>query len=252
MAKGTQFGVLLTFIFSMMLWGCGPKYPKCDTDSHCEEKGEVCVDGQCQQCRDDSACAAGQVCQGGRCAAKAECRGAGDCPGNKICRSGKCQIECNGEGDCGAGLACKNNRCVDPLACSGPADCEAGMSCVNGRCSGATNASSDTCNFPTLHFAFNRAKLSKSESDQLKGIADCLKNLGGTVTVEGHADERGTEEYNLALGDRRARSVIDYLVRLGVPRSKVNVVSKGELDPADSGHNESAWAANRRAEFIRR
>ena len=69
------------------------------------------------------------------------------------------------------------------------------------------------------------------------------------VTVEGHCDERGTVEYNLALGDKRAHAVRDYLVSLGVPADRLQAVSYGKERPMDSGHGEAAWAQNRRAHF---
>jgi peptidoglycan-associated lipoprotein len=230
--------------------GCGPKYPKCDKDDHCAEKGEVCVEGMCQQCRDESNCQAGQVCKGGRCEAKAECASDTECTDNKVCRSGKCQIECTADGDCGVGLKCQNNRCIDKLACNSDADCSGGMTCLSGRCGEAMNASRGMCSYPTVQFPFNEATLSRSVKDGLGQVVECMKSKGGTIIIEGHCDERGTEEYNLALGDRRARAVQKYLGQLGVPSSKMRVISKGEVDPKDSGHDEGAWSANRRAEFI--
>ena len=230
------------------LAACGPKYPNCNDDGHCESKGEVCVDGTCQQCRDDSNCDEGQQCVGGRGEMKPECTSANDCDGNKICRGGKCVIECEADRDCGTGLECQNNRCVDPLACSSDSDCEPGMSCLGGRCS--TPVSTEHCDYPTVRFDFNRSNLRPEVRSGLQEVVDCLRTKGGTIVVEGHADERGTEEYNLALGDRRAQSVKDYLTRLGVSSSKLRVVSKGETDPIAYGSNEAAWAKNRRAEFI--
>ena len=70
--------------------------------------------------------------------------------------------------------------------------------------------------------------------------------------IEGHADERGSEEYNLALGERRAEAVRKYLAALGVPSSQMRIVSYGESRPAVTGHDESAWGLNRRAEFSTR
>ena len=69
------------------------------------------------------------------------------------------------------------------------------------------------------------------------------------VTIEGHADERGTSEYNLALGERRAAAVRSYLVSLGIGGDRLTTLSYGEEFPFDAGHNESAWAKNRRAYF---
>lgn len=249
--RASSTSVLLAGLFALYFGAaCGPKYPKCEKDDHCADKGEVCVEGMCQQCRDDTNCPEGQQCSGGRCEPKPECSTDNDCSGNQVCRSGKCQIECEQDGDCGVGLKCENNRCIDKLACNSDADCQAGFSCVSGRCSNAIAASSARCAYPTVRFPFNEATLSRSVKDGLNEVVECLQQKGGLIRIEGHADERGTEEYNLALGDRRAREVKKYLVRLGVPSSKLNVVSKGEAEPANSSSNEDAWAENRRAEFI--
>jgi peptidoglycan-associated lipoprotein len=70
------------------------------------------------------------------------------------------------------------------------------------------------------------------------------------VRIEGHCDERGTTEYNLALGDRRARAARDYIVSLGIPANRLRTISYGKERPVDPGHTEAAWAQNRRAEFV--
>ena len=242
----------LVLVAAWALVACGPKYPKCDSDSTCAEKGEVCVAGTCQQCRDDSNCSDGQQCNGGRCEAKPECSKNADCADNLVCKSGECKQECAENGDCGDGLKCSNNRCVDELACAGDGDCTNGMSCINARCSDAVNASTNLCIYPSIRFEFNRWTLSGDVKQQLQGVAACLKEKDAALTIEGHADERGTEEYNLALGERRARAVRDFLRRLGVSSSKLDVISKGELEPINPESNESAWTENRRADFIER
>lgn len=234
-----------------VLAGCTPKYPKCDKDEHCAEKGELCVEGLCQQCRDDSTCPDGQSCKAGRCEAKAECAKDNDCGDNKVCRSGKCQIECQGDGECGPAMKCSNNRCVDQLSCNTNADCKGGLSCVNGRC-GQAMVSRTMCEFPKVRFAFNEANLDSGAKAGLDQVASCIKEKNATITIEGHCDERGTEEYNLALGDQRANAVRKYLERLGIPGAKLNVVSKGENEPLSSASTEEAWAENRRAEFEER
>ncbi len=76
------------------------------------------------------------------------------------------------------------------------------------------------------------------------------QNSEAPVVIEGHCDERGTVEYNLALGDKRAKAVKDYLVWLGIDSSRLATVSYGKERPADLGHHEAAWAQNRRAEFV--
>ena len=103
----------------------------------------------------------------------------------------------------------------------------------------------------TIYFDFDRAEVRSDARRTLKSNASTIKDNRnwGTVTVEGHCDERGSEEYNLALGDRRASAVRRYLVDLGVQSSRLRTVSFGEDKPAVRGHNEAAWRYNRRSEF---
>jgi len=103
----------------------------------------------------------------------------------------------------------------------------------------------------TVYFDYDRAEIRSDARSALQSNANAIKaNSGwGVVTVEGYCDERGSEEYNLALGERRANAVKRYLVDLGVPSSRMRTVSFGEAKPAVQGHNESAWRYNRRSEF---
>jgi peptidoglycan-associated lipoprotein len=70
------------------------------------------------------------------------------------------------------------------------------------------------------------------------------------VRIEGNCDERGSDDYNMALGERRAKAAKDYLVNLGIASDRISTISYGEEKPADPGHDEEAWARNRRAEFV--
>ncbi len=100
----------------------------------------------------------------------------------------------------------------------------------------------------TIYFAFDSNQIRPESQAVLRQQAAWLEqNPGVTVTVAGHADERGTREYNLALGDRRANAVRSYLIGLGVAASRVGTISYGEERPAVSGTGEQAWARNRRA-----
>ncbi len=102
----------------------------------------------------------------------------------------------------------------------------------------------------TVYFAFDSYELDETAREALRRNARwLLDNPGRKIIVEGHCDERGTLEYNLALGERRAAAVRDYLVSLGVDARRVRIVSYGEERPADPGHTEEAWSRNRRAEF---
>ncbi len=106
-----------------------------------------------------------------------------------------------------------------------------------------------------VYFAFDDYSLSPEARETVKQNAEWLKpflenNSDYDLVIEGHCDERGTEEYNLALGQRRADSVKKYLVILGIPEDRIKTISYGESVPADPRHNEEAWAKNRRAVFV--
>lgn len=101
----------------------------------------------------------------------------------------------------------------------------------------------------TIYFDFDSSDLKEEARDGLKENAEYLKNNADlNILVEGHCDERGTIEYNLALGQRRAMVVRDYYISLGLPGSRIGTISYGEEKPVDPGHSEAAWAKNRRAE----
>ena len=102
-----------------------------------------------------------------------------------------------------------------------------------------------------VYFDFDQSSIRADSAGSLRKNAKTIKENAswGQVTVQGHTDERGSEEYNLALGERRASAVKRYLVDLGVSASRMRVVSFGEAKPAVPGHDESAWRYNRRSEF---
>jgi len=101
-----------------------------------------------------------------------------------------------------------------------------------------------------VYFDFDSSVLLPAAEQVLKLKAEWLRtNSGVSVMIEGHCDERGTNEYNLALGDRRAESAKAYLMNLGIDASRLTSNSYGEERPVDPGHDEAAWAKNRRAHF---
>jgi len=101
-----------------------------------------------------------------------------------------------------------------------------------------------------IYFEFDSSALLSSAQDVLKRKAAWLRgNPDGSAVIEGHCDERGTNEYNLALGDRRANSAKAFLVDLGIAEYRLTTISYGEERPVDSGHYEESWAKNRRAHF---
>jgi peptidoglycan-associated lipoprotein len=102
-----------------------------------------------------------------------------------------------------------------------------------------------------VFYDLDSSDLSADAQQALQGNADLLhKNGTWQITIEGHCDERGTAEYNLALGERRANTARDYLVSLGIPATRLKTVSYGKEFPFDSAHNEAAWSKNRRAHFV--
>ncbi len=102
-----------------------------------------------------------------------------------------------------------------------------------------------------IHFDYDRFFIREDAKPVLEANAAWLKKFkSAKILIEGHCDERGTEEYNLALGEKRARSTFDYLVSLGVPQDRMRIISYGKSQPLDTGHNEVAWQKNRRAQFL--
>jgi peptidoglycan-associated lipoprotein len=102
-----------------------------------------------------------------------------------------------------------------------------------------------------VFFLYDSDELDDAARKTLEADAQVLKtNASWAITVEGHCDERGTAEYNLALGDRRALAAKNYLMSLGIAGSRINTVSYGKEFPFDPGHDEAAWAKNRRAHFM--
>jgi len=108
----------------------------------------------------------------------------------------------------------------------------------------------DRAIFTPIYFEYNKSNIRPEYQPTLENISKWLGENGGSqLLIEGHCDERGTDEYNLALGERRALAVRRYLIALGVGSDRVHTISYGEEKPAMYGSDESAWSKNRRAEF---
>ena len=102
-----------------------------------------------------------------------------------------------------------------------------------------------------IHFDFDKYEIRTADAKLLDADASWLKqNADRFVLIEGHCDERGTSEYNVALGERRAKATMNYLVSRGIAASRITIVSYGEERPVCSEHQESCWAKNRRAHFL--
>ncbi|MEM7449423.1 MAG: OmpA family protein [Myxococcota bacterium] len=206
-------GLVATALFA---WGCGPSYPNCDEDQQCRD-GEYCVNGLCQQCRETADCPSGQQCDSGACE---------PIPGY-----------CDEDSDCPSGQECIENRCSVPETAAAPPSPPSSPPPVQ-------------CQLQSVYFSFDSDDLDSTARDALQSNASCIRERDmSAVHLTGHADPRGTEEYNLALGDRRARSVARFLNSLGV-RSSVSSSSMGE--EMATGASDSGWTRDRRVEFMQR
>jgi peptidoglycan-associated lipoprotein len=186
-----------------------------------------------------------------------------DCQAGFVCRSNKCtpKPQCNGDLDCAAGQMCQGERCVTRTAgtCGSDRDCVGGT-CQNGRCQAAqaeaapmAGAVPAECSDPstfTIRFGFDQATLTGDSQASLQKLADCLrKSPAKRVTVQGNCDERGTAQYNVALGSRRAEAARKYLSDLGAGGS-IDTVSFGKERPICKQATEDCWARNRRDDFV--
>ena len=136
------------------------------------------------------------------------------------------------------------------------------MRCADGACEDASmgisaacrgEQSGDAITMPTVTFQFNESVLTVSSREQLEASAECMRQAGDiTIVVEGHADERGTQEYNLSLGERRAAAVLNHLRNLGIGTDRMRTVSKGENEPICFNNSESCHQKNRRVKFVQR
>ena len=128
-----------------------------------------------------------------------------------------------------------------PMAAAAPPSAAPGVAVTEERLS----------QFDDVRFDFDKSVVREDGRKTCGIVADYLKkHPQAKMLIEGHCDERGTAEYNMALGERRATAVMTYLVSLGVPKSALSTVSFGKEKPLDPGHNEEAWAKNRRAHFV--
>lgn len=132
----------------------------------------------------------------------------------------------------------------------GGGESEGGLTPLPGGMEG-WNADRGFFSMNTVHFDFDRSTIRSEDISKVEAVGQHLKaNPNQGVRVEGHCDERGTEGYNLALGERRALAVREYLLNMGVAANRVDTVSFGESQPVDFGKSEAAYQANRRGEFL--
>lgn len=241
-------GALLAALLGLAVSACGDETKKpgsCKADKDCKP-GQVCFENKCVDCKDDAGCPAGQKCSANACVAAAECKRDDQCPAGQVCQAGKCKA-CASDGECGPGGSCEAGACKRANKCTKDEECADDEDCVDGFCKKAGGAASGdaTCQLATVYFGYDEATIKDSERDRLDQNAQCIeKTKGKSVYVAGHTDTSGTEEYNIALSERRAQSVADFLARLGVDPARMQIVPKGETEPTGSGDDK-----DRRCEF---
>lgn len=214
------------------LAGCPKKKPKtaaCDSDEDCKD-GTVCVNKTCVAKEE-----------------KPQCDSDDDCGDGKVCKAGVCAA-CASDAECGPGGTCNAGVCERAKKCATDDECEDDQDCVDGFCQRPWADSGDGaggCQLATIYFGFDDSSVQPSERDRMDGNASCIgKNTDKSVYVYGHTDATGTDEYNVALSERRARAAADYLSRLGVDPAKLDVVPKGEAEITGQGDDQ-----DRRVEF---
>ena len=208
-------------VMAIALAGC-PKSPEpgeCKTSADCADQagyGKVCVEGRCQECAADTDCQAGFTCRDNKCVPRPECATDADCPADKMCQAEKC-------------VARPTPPPPEPVAPR-----------IDPACT-------DEAAF-TIYFAFDQSVLTSQSQGSLQKLSDCARQGVSRLVVAGHCDERGTTEYNLALGTRRAEAAKRYLSDLGASVT-IETVTYGEERPVCTESNEACWSRNRRAEF---
>jgi peptidoglycan-associated lipoprotein len=194
-----------------------------------------------------------------------ECKSSKDCEAQagfgKVCVSGQC-AECAADTDCKDGFSCKANKCepkpaapaaaaaVPKAECAADAECGSGKGCQSGKCVSTVDAACADASAFTAHFGYDQSTVSGDSATALKAAAACLaKAPARRVQVSGHADDRGTTQYNLALGKKRAEAVKKYLADLGVAGA-IETSTYGKEQPLCREAAESCWSKNRRAELV--
>ncbi|MCA9687286.1 MAG: OmpA family protein, partial [Myxococcales bacterium] len=203
------------------LSGCPKKddYPACRKDKDCKE-GEHCVDKVCQNCQTNDDCKGkgpnGEdlPCVNFRCDENAAgCQSNDQCDPGMICLQGSCQF-CTDNSQCESGVCNLDSGRCEPMPCQTDDDCPVDEVCDGGQCVYKPlegDKQGAVCGISSLYFAFDSAKLTPSNQEQLKAAADCLIETlvdGKTLALEAHADNVGGEEYNILLTDRRGKSVL--------------------------------------------
>ncbi len=246
------FRLLLILSFGALLTACPdkkPKFPNCGSDKDCKE-GQHCFQKHCSECSEDSHCESFQTCSGGSCILKdGMCESSDDCTAGKICKKNECTA-CEKDAQCGTGSRCSDGSCLERGSCSVDEDCEDDEDCIDGQCKreGREPAPELSCQLHRVLFGFNEYSISDDAKTSLQLTSECIQQGGDRkIFVTGHTDDIGTVEYNIALSEKRGRSVADFLARLGIDPVRLRVVPRGEEEATAS--DDGSRAEERRVDF---
>jgi len=252
---------VLGIFTALGLVACGPKYPNCDEDKNCKDHNQFCVDKICRDCAVDAHCKAKGPCAfcgsdytcqaptgllGDCCVSDANCKDGGKCWKLPGADRGNC-AKCLQAGDCGANFKCVQGACVPEAECGADKPCAAGQRCDGGKCV------ADVCALNSIYFDFDESAIRADARDTLNQDWQCIqkRKLGPkeVVSIEGNCDERGADEYNMALGTRRAEAAKKFLLNLGLKKGNAKTISYGEERPVCNDQSESCWSRNRRTDI---
>lgn len=226
-----------------------PKFPNCSKDKDCKD-GQHCFNKHCSECSEDAHCESHETCNGGSCIVKSgKCNDKTDCTAGQICENNTCTA-CSEDAQCGTDSRCANGACLTRGSCNENEDCEDDEDCIDNQCQreGEGGEPDLSCKLDSVYFGFDEFTVSEQSKEPLASTSQCLQEAPErNVVVEGHTDDQGTDEYNIALSDKRGRSVADFLARLGIDPARLRVVPKGETEA--SGTDEDSRAQERRVDF---
>jgi peptidoglycan-associated lipoprotein len=226
----------------------------CSANKPCTGKCETCRNNRCgPNCSADFPCKAGERCDNGCCVPDWECEDPRKpCTDPKMkCVDHKCVPKVCPEIPCPDGQECQDGKCVPkappPKKCP-EVPCPPGQICKDGEC-----VAKPDCIPPEgfkVYFDFDKSNIRTDQKDTVDKSAACIKEMADKkIILEGNCDERGTREYNVALGERRWKSVRDALKAAGIPEDRMEGVSFGKEKPVCTERNETCWQKNRRVDI---
>ena len=251
--RAGRLAALFSFLcLSLVLTGCPdkkPKFPNCSKDKDCKD-GLHCFQKSCSECSEDSHCESFETCDGGACILKdGMCNTKDDCTAGQICENNKCTA-CESDAACGPDARCSNGACLDRGSCNEDEDCADDEDCIDGTCQRAGRLAPPelTCSLDSVYFGTDEYSIPEDSKEALQKTSICIQQGDErNVFVEGHTDETGTDEYNIALSEKRGRSVADFLARLGIDPARLRVIPKGETEA--TGTDEDSRSEERRVDF---